>query len=249
MKSLEERQAEREARDIATLTAPRAGYIPEITAEPPTASPVIQGLKLSEVFFWPLDRFKPHPSNNVFDSAKTETYWRDLKRDILEAGAILNPLIALPDGTLLEGHSRLRIAHELKDESHDLGKIPVRMVSSPITPEEAERRMYLGNLSRFELDEDTRLDLYAKVWPGYYKAPPSKGGRPSEKPDHRDTVSAPQIAKDIGKSIPQVKRDRALYRDAAKIAAEKNNPSPGVEEIREARKRAASKRKQKTKAP
>ena len=37
--------------------------------------------------------------------------------------------------------------------------------------------MYLGNLSRFELDDDTRLTLQAKVWPGFY-GKEGKAGRP-----------------------------------------------------------------------
>ena len=116
MKTSEERKADREARLIANVSGPRTGYTPETAAAPPEPSPIVQGLKLSDVQLWPQERFKPHPSNHVFDSAKTEDYWRDLRRDILEAGAIINPVIALPDGTLLEGHSRLRIARELADE-------------------------------------------------------------------------------------------------------------------------------------
>src|SRR5271169_1634634 len=105
MKSPKERKAEREARAIASLSGPHAGRaddIPLTTEEPSAPSPVIQGLKLSEVYDWPLERFKPHPSNRVFDSAKTAAYWRDLRRDILEAGAIINPVIVLPNGTLME---------------------------------------------------------------------------------------------------------------------------------------------------
>ena len=163
MKTAEERKADREARLIANVSGPRTGYTPETAAAPPAPSPIVQGLKLSDVQLWPQERFKPHPSNHVFDSAKTEDYWRDLRRDILEAGAIINPVIALPDGTLLEGHSRLRIAGELAAEGKDLGRIPVRVVASPITPEEAERRVFLGNLSRFEIDADTRAALYARI--------------------------------------------------------------------------------------
>ncbi len=245
MKTTEERMLERRARDLANLTGPRTGYIPKTNEEPTTPSPVVQGLKLSEVYDWPLERFKPHPSNHVFDSAKTEAYWRDLRRDILEAGAIINPVITLPDGTLLEGHSRIRIARELKEQGHDLGKIPVRIVASFISPEEAERRVYLGNLSRFELDDDTRLALYTKVWPDYF-GQEGKAGRP-EKSDHGDPITAKEIGKQIGKSEPQVKRDRAVVVRAKRIATRKGKPAPEAEDIREAREGAAAKRRAKTK--
>jgi len=241
MKSPEEKKADREARFRTTVMAPRIGWSPETTEEPPTPSPVVQGLKLSEVLFWPIEQFKPHPSNHVFDSAKTETYWRDLRRDILEAGAILNPLITLRDGTLLEGHSRLRVARELAAEGHDLGRIPVRVVYSSITAAEAERRVYLGNLSRFELKDETRLTLYAKVWPGYF-GQEGKPGRP-EKSTHGETITAKVIGRQIGKSVQQVKRDRAVVISAKKIAAEKGKPDADAEDIREAQRKAALKRR------
>lgn len=246
MKTPEEKKAEREARLIATITAPRTGYTPETTEQPAAPPAALQGLKLSLVDFWPLDRFKPHPSNHVFDSAKTDTYWRDLRRDILEAGAIINPVITLPDGTLLEGHSRIRIARELAAEGKNLGPIPVRVVASPITPEEAERRVYLGNLSRFELDDDTRLNLYRKIWPGYFLA--ANPGHPRG----GDTVSPPptksEIAAATGKSPRQVQRDRQVVRNAVQIAKKKGKPDADDEDIREARKKAASRRKVPVKA-
>jgi hypothetical protein len=249
MKTEEQKQAAREAREAATIanvTGPRTGYTPEAMDHPPAPAPALQGLRLSDVQLWALDRFKDHPSNHVFESSKTESYWRDLRRDILDAGAIINPVIALPDGTLLEGHSRIRIARELETEGKPLGKIPVRIVASPITPAEAERRVYLGNLSRFELDDDTRLTLYAKVWPDYFQAKTqanTKGG---------DTVSPPatkaEIAAATGKSPRQVQRDGQIVRTAAHIAQKKGKSEADRDDIREARKKAASKRKATTKA-
>jgi len=206
-------------------------------------------LKLSDVQLWPLESFKPHPSNHIFEESKTKTYWRDLRRDIVETGAILNPLIALPDGTLLEGHSRLRIAGELKAEGNDLGKIPVRVVSSPITAEEVERRVYLGNLSRFELDENTRLSLYARIWPDFY-GQEGKAGRRTKKGDTMSPLppTAQEIAEVTRKSPRQVKRDRKTVIRAGKIAAQKGKSAPDTEDIQEARKEGTSKRKAPAKA-
>ena len=207
-----------------------------------------EGLELSEILYKPLDFFKPNAENHVFDAAKeaSPNYWQDLKRDIREAKAIINPIITLQDGTILEGHSRIKIARELSVEGIDLGKIPVRLVASQITSEEVKRRVYLGNLSRFELDEDTRLALYAEIWPEFYKAPPSKGGRPS---GNGATVAqfrmtAEEVAKETGKSARQTKYDRAVVLEAANLATAKGKASPGPEEIRSARKKKATPRRQ-----
>lgn len=170
------RKEERDRKEREMLMAPSAAR-PAVPVEPQQALPTLAGLKLSDIQMQPLAWFKDHPGNKVFDDAKAATpgYWRDLKRDITEARAILNPVIALIDGTILEGHSRIKLARELVGDIPSLAKIPTRIVASKITAEEAERRLYLGNLSRFEMDEDTCLALYAKTWPGYFLADLSGG--------------------------------------------------------------------------
>jgi len=233
MKTPEQRAAERESRELSKLTSGIAGRSTE-DLRPPQAPVPKQ-----------IDWFKPHPANSVFDTSKSATYWRDLKRDIREAGRIIDPVIALPDGTLIEGHSRIRVAKELATEGINLGRIPTVILD--LAPEDAERRVYLGNLSRFELDEDTRLTLYAKVWPDYYIE--AKPGRPNK----GDTVSPPirraDIAAATGKSERQVKRDRAIIQEAAQRARAKGKPAPDTEEIREARAKASAKRKEKGHRP
>jgi len=167
---------------------------------------------------------------------KTPEYWADLKKDIREAGAILTPLHALPDGTILAGHSRWKIAGELRTEGLDLRRLPVLIVASPITPEEAERRVYLDNLTRFEIDEDTRLVLWAKVWPGYYLM-------------RGDTVSPPiskaEIARATGQSERQVQRDAALVRSATALAKTEGKSAPEAIHLRKAREEANTKRREK----
>ena len=188
----------------------------------------IDGLKLSPLQYQSLDFFKPSAANSIFDRLKTLDYWRDLKRDIDEARAIIDPVICLQDGALLEGHSRIKIARELEVEGRGLGKIPVLLVTSPISDAEAERRILLGNLSRFEIDEDTRQELYARLWPGWYQ---------TEKPRQEasggggDTMSPPpptraEMARETGKSQRQIKRDAAVMRDAEKIAKNKREDDP-----------------------
>ncbi len=234
-KTKEELAADRKAKTIAMLTGPRTAYHPEMlkpSAET-AALPMSEGLELSDLQTKPIEWFKPNPANHVFNQLKTPDYWMALKRDIREACAILNPVIALPDGTLLEGHSRVQVARELRDEGFDLGRIPVLLVASPLTTEEAERRVYLGNLSRFEIDEDTRLALYAKIWPDFFLTKGS-AGRP-EKSGHGDPISAASIAQSIGKSEKQVKRDRATVRAAHVLAKQEGKTSPDPKHIRQMR--------------
>jgi hypothetical protein len=246
MKTKEERDADYKARTIATLTAPSGARPREAVApSPPAPAPILAGLKLSDIQLKPLDFFRDNPANHVFDAAKeaSPNYWQDLKRDIAEARTIINPVIALPDGTLLEGHSRIRIARELAAEGLDLGKIPARLVASRISEEEAKRRVYLGNLSRFEMDPDTRLALYAEIWPDYYLSE-GKAGRPG-KSAHGDTITARAVASAVGKSEIQVKRDRATVHAAQELAQAKGKKAPDPSDIAEARAREAGARRAK----
>jgi hypothetical protein len=252
MKTKEERAADKAARTIAMLTGKSAARPTEPIESPKQAPAAIAGLKLSDIQLKPLDFFHDHPDNQVFNAAKEAdpNYWPNLKRDIREARAIINPVITLPDGTLIEGHSRIKIARELLSEGLDLGKIPTRIVASKITPEEVKQRVYLGNLSRFELDENTRLALYAQVWPDYFLTSNDKGGRPSTKPYHRDTVStAPKIAAATGKSEVQTKRDRATVLRAAELAKGEGKIAPEAIHIAAARAETNEKRRISQEAP
>jgi len=240
------RKEDRDRKEREMLMAPSAAR-PAVAVEPrPQQSATVAGLKLSDIQLQPLEWFKDHPENHVFDAAKKATpgYWRDLRRDISEAGAIINPVIALMDGTILEGHSRIKVARELVSEIPSLAKIPTRLVASKITPEEAERRLYLGNLSRFEMDENTRLSLYAKTWPGYFLTDQAEGG---------DTVSPPstkgQIAEATGKSARQIIRDKGIIKEAAKIAQEEGEAAPEPRHVAQAREKANQQRKSKPARP
>ncbi len=239
------RKEERDRKEREMLMAPSAARpsVPvEIDAPPP---PMLAGLKLSDIQLQPLSWFKDHPGNHVFDAAKEATpgYWRDLRRDIAEARAIINPVIALMDGTILEGHSRIKVARELVAEVPSLAKIPTRLVASKITPEEAERRLYLGNLSRFEMDENTRLSLYAKTWPGYFLSDQAGGG---------DTVSPPptkaQVAAATGKSERQIIRDKGIVKEAVRIAQEEGKDTPEPQHVALAREKTNNQRTDKHKS-
>jgi hypothetical protein len=198
----------------------------------------IDGLELSEIQYKPIDFFSENPVNVVFEKLKDPSYLERLKKDIDDTRAIINPLITLPDGTILEGHSRLLIAKLLENEGKGLGRLPVRIVLSRLNDDELKRRVYLGNLSRFEIDEDTRILLYAEIWPDYFRA----DTKPGKKSDHGDTITVKELTSTIGKSIPQIKRDKAIYRDALERVEK-----PTVDDIKQSRNNINLKRKSKPK--
>lgn len=188
--------------------------------------------------------FHDHPDNEAyFNTFKTPGYWRELKKDISEAGQILEPVLVTLDDIIISGHSRRKIALELLAEGREeFAKIPVRQILVPMDKEEIKRRVLLANLSRFEIDADTRLMLYAEVYPHYYK---SGGGDTVSPPEDAQTV--PQIAKDTGQSKRGVQRGRADYQAAEKIAKKDGRKHPVREDIEKARKEKNKKRRNKTK--
>jgi len=238
-----ETKARKEAEFQAAITGPRAGWNPN---PKPQAAPVpvnaLKGIELGDVEQRPVAWFRPDPDNAEFEALKERQpgYWQNLRRDI-EAAGILTPLVALPDGLLLQGHSRLKVAQDI-----GLARVPVRLVLSDLTPEEVRRRRRLDNLLRFEVDEDTRLAMLAEVWPAFYTKPGEKG-RP-QKTDHGDTITtAATIAEATGKSVPQVKRDRALVTNAAEIAKQAGKATPTPADIKAAREQENAKRREEAK--
>jgi hypothetical protein len=227
------------------------GPRPMATDLQPAEQIKLQGLALDDMVRRPLSWFRHNPDNEVFTALKTAAYWQALERDIREAGAILAPLIAMPDGLLIEGESRLTIARKLSSEGLlDFDLLPVRIIKGELSADDQRKRLYLGNLSRFEIDEDTRLTLYAKVWPEYYLAEPSKGGRPTENPDTVSGFSptAEEIAEATGKSSRQVIRDRAVVRTAQKLASESGKREPTAEDIKNAREKENAQRRARAKS-
>ncbi len=264
-----ENKARREDEDLASITGPRAGV--RMEAGPAKVAPIPEastaGLELSEVMEKPLSFFRPDPENAEFDKRKDgqKNYWTDLKRDIGAVG-ILNPLVVRMDGTVVFGHSRLRIAGEL-----GLSKIPCRMVLSPLAPAQIRTRRRMDNLLRFELDEDTRLAMLAEAWPEYYLAVKTPG-RPTavtsvtdeslaanngltvapfsgtEQLAHGDTIStATAVSEATGRSLAQTKRDRATVQKAAEIAKEAGKAKPDAADIKAAREVENAKRREATK--
>jgi len=196
----------------SAIATPRPGA----KAAPVPALEASSGLELSDIMHKPRIWFRFNPENDIFRPLKTERYFDDLERDIREAGAILNPLIAMPDGLLLEGESRLLMAERIGIE-----RLPVRLVLSSMSEDEQRRRLWLGNLSRFEVDEDTRLHLYSKIWPGYFSG---SGNAPK----------VAEIAAAMGVDERTVKRGKAIVKEAAAIAQSEGREAT-VEDLKAAR--------------
>lgn len=196
------------------------------------------GFELSEIVYKPINFFIENPINVVFEKLKDEAYFERLKKDIDETRAILNPLITMKDGMIIEGHSRLLVAKQLEEEGKELGRLPVRIILSALNEDEMKRRVYLGNLSRFEISEDAKILMYAEIWPDYFQS----SVKPGKKSDHGETISVKELSAVIGKSAPQIKRDKAIYRDTVKRVQK-----PTAEDIRQSRKTLNEKRKRKTK--
>jgi hypothetical protein len=200
--------------------------IPE-NREEETNTVITRGLLLSEIQLKPLDWFHYNPENEIFRYHKTNEYFKRLEKDIIDANAIINPLIAMPDGLLVEGESRHVIARKLNNAGNNsFAKIPVRIILSKITKDKITERLYLGNLSRFDIPLTTKLLIYAKIWPDYFlaKTDGSEGGRISTKKE---------IAEVTGLSESQIKRDKSVIQKAAKMADREQAPL-SVEHVREA---------------
>jgi hypothetical protein len=175
----------------------------------PEKQEVTKGLVLSEIQFKPLGWFKYNPDNEIFRECKNDEYFKGLKKDIEEANAIINPLVAMPDGLIIEGESRHMIAGELfKSGNGGFAKIPVRLILSDIRPEKITERLYLGNLSRFDVPYQVKLFIYSKIWPDYFLNLTSD----------KKTTTKKEIAAATGLSESQIKRNKKIVRKAAGIA-------------------------------
>lgn len=203
---------------MGNLTAQRPGIAPEpsggftLGVEENKA----QGLLLSAVQFKKLDLFRTNEMNIVFEELKSPEYYDQLKRDIAQDG-IINALIAMPDGELIEGHSRLRIAKEL-----DYKTVPVRYILNTLTEGEIKRRVYLGNLNRFEIPSDMRLALFAEVYPDYFHETPDKLAQSHQRSEGEDgehkPTTAKSVAKAMGLSDRQVRNEKEVFLKAKELS-------------------------------
>jgi len=209
--------------------------IMEATTEPDT----LGDLKLGPIEYRDPRTLQASPHNAIFDALKGESYWAALRRDVSEAGAITDPLVIMPDEEIVSGHSRRKVAVELLQEGRrEFEKVPVRVIRSDLSDADRMRRVYLSNLSRFEIDPDTRLSLYARVYSDYFENTRKPG-------QQTETVSVSTIAADLGVSDRQVRNERVIYQAAAERARETGKAAPDPEDMKAARQAKNEERRQK----
>ncbi|AEJ43694.1 ParB domain protein nuclease [Alicyclobacillus acidocaldarius subsp. acidocaldarius Tc-4-1] len=108
-----------------------------------------------------IHRLKPHPKNAEYYADLTGEKYEELRRSI-EAHGIRDPLKVLPDGTIIAGHQRWRVAKEL-----GLERVPV--VIYDISEQEAEYLLIADNEERRGEDRDPmrkarRAKFLAEYW-------------------------------------------------------------------------------------
>jgi N6-adenosine-specific RNA methylase IME4/ParB-like chromosome segregation protein Spo0J len=98
--------------------------------------------------FEPTERLAPHASAGLVPAPQPEEY-RLLRADI-ELRGILTPLEVTADLVVVDGHQRLRIAHEL-----ELARVPIRVVQT----DDEVRHLVLAALRRRNLNAAQRAAL------------------------------------------------------------------------------------------
>nr|WP_304459568.1 ParB N-terminal domain-containing protein [Alicyclobacillus sendaiensis] len=137
-----------------------------------------------------IHRLKPHPKNEEYYADLTGEKYEELKRSI-EVHGIRDPLKILPDGTILAGHQRYRIAKELGIE-----QVPVAIYD--VSPEEAEYLLIADNEERRGEDNDPmRKARRAKFLAEYWGVKLKRGARN----DFRQNDESPKTAKDVAEAV------------------------------------------------
>jgi|688.fasta_scaffold158767_2 ParB-like chromosome segregation protein Spo0J len=106
------------------------------------------------------EKLKINPLNKELFAVQDGKEYEALKDDVLQRGIIV-PLIAKSDNTLLAGHTRLRIAKELR-----LKSVPVQYAKEMNATEE-RKFLVNDNLLRRHLTNVERLNLYRFLYPNF----------------------------------------------------------------------------------
>jgi ParB/RepB/Spo0J family partition protein len=110
----------------------------------------------TETADWPLDRLKPHPSQAGLFQDTPEAEFEELKNDIAKRG-LRHPVEALPDGTIICGHRRVRALRLLGRRT-----VPVLVLHGLAAQGEAAVRRHLitDNLLRRQLTPLGKVRCY-----------------------------------------------------------------------------------------
>jgi ParB-like chromosome segregation protein Spo0J len=189
----------------------------------------IKGVRLSDIQFVSPHKLRANPLNIAFFKEESSEYFDKLRSDIKERGIIV-PLVAKTDDTLLAGHNRLRVAHEL-----GLENVPVQYVLD-VLPAEAERGFIIkDNLYRRHFATAEWIELYKKLYPNFTEQiqQETRGGGRKWKilknvadsdeenkteysvllaEQHTGRITAEKIAKDTGQKVSAVQKQLTKYR-------------------------------------
>lgn len=189
------------------------------------------------------------------DNIKFFDYWDKSKKedelawsrfvDRIKKGGIHDPLIvfgpranavgfSLKPNTLITGHRRKKALKEL-----GITEAPVRYIEGKITLRELEVLMLSDNFDRRQIKDPAQvIYILVNLFPDTFQKD-NRGGDPSSK----DSKTLAEISKTHGISVPQLKRYKAVYREALRLAQGAKQSNPGPTEFKQALKNLANKRK------
>lgn len=215
---------------LKTILSPRAGGEISEKRESSVEQHIPEGVELSQVMFVSPLSLYPNPLNK-FELLKEKEY-SDLKADIEKRGIIV-PLIAKPDGILLAGHNRLKIAAEL-----GVQKIPVQYVADFLSRETEIEFIYKDNVLRRQLSNAERLNVYRAYFPDFDEAveKENRGGKRGK--SINDTFGGKITAKIISQKtgIPEV----TVKRDLNKARTVRKGGNSDLLKLKEKRKKIIS---------
>lgn len=189
------------------------------------------------------------------DNIKFFDYWDKSKKedelawsrfvDRIKKGGIHDPLIvfgprasavgfSLKPNTLITGHRRKKALREL-----GITEAPVRFIEGKITLRELEVLMLSDNFDRRQIKDPAQvIYILVNLFPDTFQKD-NRGGDITSK----DNATLSDISKTHGISVPQLKRYKAVYREALRLAQSSKQNQPGPTEFKQALKNLANKRK------
>jgi ParB-like chromosome segregation protein Spo0J len=187
----------------------------ECAAAPNVAGP---SLRLSEVRYVHPSELRANPMNAIFRK-ESERYFQEIAEDIQKRG-IIDALIARPDGMLLSGHNRLRVAERL-----GLERVPVRYLVDSLNEREEREFLIKDNLLRRHFSSAEKIRLYEHLYENFHERRQKaveygkklSAGIATQPPP--DMLTIEQIARDTGQNPAKVKAE--LYRYYKKQEAAK----------------------------
>lgn len=213
-------------------------------------NPTNKNWELSPVRNAKVSELLDHPDNIKFFD-----YWDKSKKedelawsrfvDRIKKGGIHDPLIvfgpranavgfSLKPNTLITGHRRKKALKEL-----GILEAPVRYIEGKITLRELEVLMLSDNFDRRQIKDPAQvIYILVNLFPDTFQKD-NRGGDVLSK----DNKTLAEISKTHGISVPQLKRYKAIYREALRLAQSSKQSSPGPTEFKQALKNLANKRK------